>query len=766
MIWLALSACADVEGTGAAARPEHGPDAAAAEHARAPARADASSQPAVRDATEVALAGDAAAAARCEKGEFAGVVARCGACHALEPGGIGSAPDLFAFASSEAAFVERVRAGSVSMPRFPASEVSDATLRGLYARLRRGEGLARSDEGDVERLFGAQTVSPLPITFRRDDGVLVTRGAGRVRQRHELEGSYGPFGPMYFEHRTYGFLIEDFTPRGESRVRVTYLPLARPTDGTNFRAFKIYGDGNVFHQNLGMTSEGALPSLLYKGRELARDYAMSVAPFARVQSQQVTREPRHDRPLARGDLLEFEFGVFIDPAAVRPGSRTSYYSDTFRYRVGEGGLTVDNRDASGELGPAGDALQGGATTSGWLYAEPHTYYEQMATNMQHEHVQPFVEGRRLFHTDFATGAHGESGNPTFTEHANKLGPAFVAASCESCHPNNGGGRALSTTLDRTSSLVFKLYDSAALGDQLQLDEGVARADGHDELQVALADGTAVKLRRTRYAVDVQSGDRVSFSARIARRIVGLGLLEAIDEATLLARADPHDCDGDGISGRALRVVEPHTGKARLGRFGWKAEKVSVEHQVADALRADLGVDTEVFPGAQGRTELAAEELATLVTYMRLLAVPPQRDVASTARGRSLFSSLGCASCHTPMQESGSAHPFVELRGQTVRAYTDLLLHDMGEQLADESGRAGDRSDGERASASEWRTAPLWGLGLSATVQGYVALLHDGRAASVLEAVLWHGGEAAGAKQRFMALAPDERAALVRFVESL
>jgi CxxC motif-containing protein (DUF1111 family) len=723
-----------------------------------------------RDAGERAAARDGelgATTARCAEAPLAGLVASCGGCHALRAGVTASAPDLHAFAGDESAFLARVRSGSAAMPSFAADAISDATLRAAYARLRRGERLSDSPaEPGLERLFVPSPEHPLPVTFRRDDGVLITRGAGRVRQRHELEESFGPFGPLYFEHRTYGFLIEDFTERGESRVRVTYLPAARPTDGTNFRAFKIYGDGNVFHQNMGMTSDVALPSLLLRGADLARDYPMAVAPFARVQSQQVTREPRANRPLARGDLLEFEFGVFIDPAAVQSGTRTSYYSDTFRYRVGEGGLTVENRDASGTIGPRPDALQGGATTSGWLYAEPETYYQQMASNIQHEHVQRFVEGRRLFHTDFESGKHSEAGNPPLAEQANKLGPSFVGASCDGCHPNNGGGRALAAPLDRTSSMVFKLYDAGALGDQLQLDEGSARAAGSDERPVALADGTRVVLRRTRYELIMKNGARVNHSARVARRIVGVGLLEAIDEPTLLAHADPYDCDGDGISGRAQRIVEPHTGVKRLGRFGWKAEKVSVEHQVADALSADLGVDTRIVPGQGGNVELADADLLRLTTYMRLLAVPPQREAQNTARGRQLFASVGCAGCHTPQLETAATHPFVELRVQTVRPYTDLLLHDLGPDLADESGAAGDRTDGERASASEWRTAPLWGLGMARSVQGYVALLHDGRAASVLEAVLWHGGEAALAKQRFTMLPRSERDALLEFVESL
>ena len=769
VVWLALAACGEANPSAASLHTPAGddvevvssPDAGRAIVGSIDGSAAGATSPVAPDGAPPS------GAPSCEQGALAPLAAHCAGCHALARDMPASAPDLYEFAGSEQAFVERVRTGGARMPSFAPSVIDDATLRAAYARLRSGRApTASALPSALAPLFTASQAAPLPITFRRDDGVLVTRGAGRVRQRHELEETYGPFGPHYFEHRTFGFIIEDFTPNGESRVRVTYLPVARPTDGTNFRAFKIYGDGNVFHQNMGMNSDVALPSLALAGVESSSTYARAIAPFARAQSQQVTREPRANRPLAAGDVLEFEFGVFIDPAAVRSGTRTSYYSDSFRYRVGTGGLTPESRDPSGQLGPTAVALLGGDTTSAWLYAEPETYYTQMATNIQHEHVQPFVEGRRLFHTRFDDGKHSEPGNPPLPEQAGKLGPQFVAASCSSCHPGNGGGRPLTAQLDAQSSLVFKLYDAPALGGQLQLAEGGARPSGIEERRVTLSDGESVLLRRTRYELAVAGASSVRFSPRIARRLVGLGLLEAIDESALLARADPLDCDGDGISGRALLVTEPNSELRRLGRFGWKAEKVSVEHQVADALAADLGVETRLFPGPSGRTELTEAELAALTTYMRLLAVPPQRTLDEVERGRLAFASVGCASCHAPLLETAAAHPFVELRGQTVRPYSDLLLHDMGAELADESGAPGDQSEGERASASEWRTPPLWGIGLSRTVQGYVALLHDGRAASVLEAVLWHGGEAAGAKQRFSELSREERAALLKFVESL
>jgi CxxC motif-containing protein (DUF1111 family) len=630
----------------------------------------------------------------------------------------------------------------------------------------RPQGTPRLSLGRAKPLFETPA-TVTPISFVRDDGVLVTRGAGRVRGRHELEGTYGPFLSLYFEDRTYGFIIEDFTPRGESRLRVSYLPVARPEDSTNFRCFKIYGNGNVFSANTGMDSDTPLPSLKRAGDDPATDYAKRIAPYARVQSHEVTRNARTNKPLQTGDMFEFEFGIFIEPSEVAANGRTSYYTDTFRYRIGSGGLTAENFDTSGQPGPNGAALQGGATTLAWLYAEPELYFSQMALDIQHENVQRFVEGRRLFHTDFTTGAHTESGNPALPDQAKKAGPLFVTTSCENCHVRNGGGQPLAAALDEKSSLAFKLYGAnEARGSQLQLQEGSARLMDTGKRTVTLSDGTLVELSRPNYEVRMNDGSTPLYSARIARRLLGLGLLEAIDEQSMLVRADPDDCDRDGISGRPSVVTDPSG--VHFGRFGWRAEKVSVEHQIADALAADLGVQTRLFPAPNNQIELDDVDLARLTTYMRLVGVPPRRDVAdpTVERGERLFHSSGCVKCHVPSMTTGESHPFVELRGQRIQPFTDLLLHDLGPDLADASGESGDGHGDEPATASEWRTAPLWGAGWSATVQGYVALLHDGRAKSVLEAVLWHGGEAASVREKVTQLGREDREALIRFVESL
>ncbi len=571
-----------------------------------------------------------------------------------------------------------------------------------------------------------------------DDGVIVTRGAGRVRGRHELEGTFNTYGERYFENRSYGFTIEDHVASGESRIVITYRPEANVTThgpGTNLRVWKVYGDGNVFHDN------GGLNQVDLRHHEATID-----------------SNAREGRELQVGDVMEFEFGVFIagfdlaDPGAIE--GRTSYYTDTFRYRVGEGGLTATNADTSGTLGPAPEHAPGGEATIPYIYAEPDFYFSQMSLNVQPERVQPFLEGRRLFHTDFETGEHSEGGNPIFSEHTGQLGPLFNVASCSSCHTRNGrnlieaDGMPLQTT-------VVKLYAGGDLGSQLQPQEAQVVRDGYTMTEVEFADGSTLELQQPSYS---GLDEDLEPSIRVARRLIGLGLLEAIDEDVILEQAVSEDCDSDtAISGRPSLVEDPETGDTRLGRFGWKAEKMDVRHQIADALDQDMGVSTALIGASD--PELGDDELGQLEAYMALLAVPPRRDPMAelVQQGEQVFSGMGCAGCHRPEYVTGSNHPFAELREQTIHPYSDLLLHDMGEGLADVSGGP---------LARQWRTPPLWGLGLLRDVTGELRLLHDGRARSVQEAIAWHGGEAAPYRDAFLARSAAEREALVAFLESL
>jgi CxxC motif-containing protein (DUF1111 family) len=304
--------------------------------------------------------------------------------------------------------------------------------------------------------------------------------------------------------------------------------------------------------------------------------------------------------------------------------------------------------------------------------------------------------------------------------------------------------------------------------------------------VAYVDGAQETLRVPTYTIENPGYDQgettLLISPRVAPPMIGLGLLDAIPAADVEALADPEDGDGDGISGRAQRIPDPVTGQPTLGRFGWKAGEPSVDAQSQSAFTGDIGMSTPLYPLAHGDCTSAQEaclaapdggdpqydgleipsQVAALVTeYASHVAVPARRamDDPKVVEGGALFAQAGCPACHVPRHVTAASYPDPSLAGQTIWPFTDLLLHDMGPGLAD------GRPEG-RASGSEWRTAPLWGLGLSEAVGGRLTLLHDGRARSVPEAILWHGGEADAAREAFRGMDAAERAALVAFVMSL
>src|SRR5258708_2891900 len=303
----------------------------------------------------------------------------------------------------------------------------------------------------------------------------------------------------------------------------------------------MYGNGDVFTSNGGLTSDVAMPAISFGGKNLTGNYQTDIAPSARIQQQTTTTNTRTGQPIKAGDLFEFELGIFIDAASVQPaGSRTAYYTDTFRYKVGLGGVTADNPDtytaSKGILGPVVEAQQGGDTTNVWPYFMPETQFGQMALNVQHENVQSLVRGRRLFHTDFTTGQHSEQPNPAFPEQAGKAGPLFTTASCETCHTHDGPGELLQGPLGPTSSMSIKLYNAGALGAQLQTQEGSASVSGM-ETKTVMVDGMAVNLTRPKIAITTKDGSTPGYSARVARKAIGIGRLEAMAQRSILPRSD-------------------------------------------------------------------------------------------------------------------------------------------------------------------------------------------------------------------------------------
>jgi CxxC motif-containing protein (DUF1111 family) len=313
-------------------------------------------------------------------------------------------------------------------------------------------------------------------------------------------------------------------------------------------------------------------------------------------------------------------------------------------------------------------------------------------------------------------------------------------------------------------------------------EGKVRVD-YTPLNVTFKDGSVVELRKpdlhiTQLGYGPMHPD-TRFSARIAPPMIGLGLLEAIADADILRNTDPKTADKDAIVGRANWVWDDARQKTVLGRFGWKAGQPNLNQQNVHAFSGDMGLTTSLRPvddctdvqvackqarngnGPDGEPEVSDNILRLVLFYTRNLAVPVRRDVNApqVLAGKNLFYQAGCQGCHTPSFTTPANAAEPELANQVIRPYSDLLLHDMGDGLADHRSEF-------KASGRDWRTPPLWGIGLTQTVSGHTQFLHDGRARNLLEAVLWHGGEAHAAQQHVLSFNAEQRAALLTFLNSL
>jgi CxxC motif-containing protein (DUF1111 family) len=425
---------------------------------------------------------------------------------------------------------------------------------------------------------------------------------------------------------------------------------------------------------------------------------------------------------------------------------------------------------------------GGATTRVIASDDAYTF---LATNAPAERQRPFAFGNRVFNTKWAQ-------YPASTKSFDGLGPLFNRNSCSGCHVRDGRGKPPAPGEPMESMLVRlsvrgpdgKPMPHPAYGDQFNDNailgvkpEGKLTIDEVPAVDGAYGDGTPYHLIRVepRFS-DLAYGplDDTMMSPRVAPFVIGLGLLESVPASTLEALADPDDADGDGISGRVNRLTD-YQGNPAIGRFGWKANVASIPEQGAGAALGDIGLTTSIYPHrncqpaeadcaaalGEDTPELSDSFFERLVAYTRTLAVPQARGVDTPAfqKGLAAFRSMGCADCHLPTLTTGKDAPLPELASQTIHPFTDLLLHDMGEGLADH------RPDGS-ATGTEWRTAPLWGIGMIPIANGHDRLLHDGRARGPAEAILWHGGEAEKAKEAFRTAPADERAALIAFLNSL
>ena len=652
------------------------------------------------------------------------------------------------------------------------------------------------DEPDPEPegvvpLFDAST--PLQPVWIEDRGdAIVTRFADRGRDRHAREDqfqAYDHYLPHYWEFRTARFKFVDYVAKGGDTLEVSMVSEWRLSIA-EFRAWYL-GLGTV-----ATYSGNYAPGVAELGPGTFDDDHVQISEEGTQYQYSFTMTGAYERgvpvPLEVGQFMEFEASQFLDGA---PGGRQNYYGTTGLYAVGVGGIVPWKADGTFEDPSSGRENSvpideagwlGGRTTLPYQYSdEPDNHFMQMATNLSTLHGQTFVLGRRVHHTNMIGGGHDESpDNGTFPELAGIAGPLYVHPSCDGCHHRNGRA-AVAPVEEALDRWVFKVADAdgaphPTLGGVLQL----ASTLGEGEGSVAIAEWVEEDgLRAPVYAFTGTTPER--FSGRIAPQLVGMGLLEAIPEDEVLAWEDPQDQDGDGITGRAQRVADPATGELRLGRFGWKAAATSLAHQVAAALNTDMGVMTSLLPlpdcgaeqtgcGNEAGPELADEHFDNLVAYVALLGVRARRDLddPEALQGEAVFGDIGCASCHRQTFTTSPYHPFAELRDQTIHPYTDLLLHDMGPGLADSLGE-GD------ASGAEWRTAPLWGLGLGPCVTGGVegpnqnqsctpseSYLHDGRARTLTEAIRWHGGEADAARAGFEALSVEDQDALLRFLRSL
>lgn len=449
-----------------------------------------------------------------------------------------------------------------------------------------------------------------------------------------------------------------------------------------------------------------------------------------------------------------------------------------------------------------ELMQGGAATSRHIVNADA--FSHSSANITFQEEEEFKLGNALFRKLWVS-------SPSSTQASDGLGPLFNARACQSCHFKDGRGRPPEGSSDATSMFLRLArpartqeerdaiadhrvvnFPDEVYGEQLQdLAVPGLKAEGrmvirYEEQPVVLAGGETVSLRKPFYSVaDLNYGplgEDTTLSPRVANPMIGLGLIQAIADEDILANADPDDRDGNGISGRVAYVRDQRSGELKIGRFGWKLQKATVRDQSASAFAGDIGISTPDVPrhwgdctpaqieclamptGVQerlGDTEAPDPVLDLVTFYSENLAVPARRNIddPQVLKGKQAFYESGCSNCHVPKfvtsrKAANKAHAF-----QLIWPYSDFLLHDMGEGLAD-GQKVGD------ANGNEWRTPPLWGIGLTKTVNNHTFFLHDGRARNLTEAILWHGGEAETARNNFATMDAEQRKALIAFLESL
>ncbi len=430
-----------------------------------------------------------------------------------------------------------------------------------------------------------------------------------------------------------------------------------------------------------------------------------------------------------------------------------------------------------------EEYSGGAAT---IFNSTEESFGFFARNLNQTEQSDFGIGNSFFRQSWVS-------SPASTTARDGLGPFFNANNCSSCHFKDGRGKPPAFNGQTGRGLLLRLvlfgrdangnsFSDPIYGNQLQ-DNAILGQTIKGQYEITyqtftevLADGTVVELQKPLYKINNLGygslANNILISPRIANQIIGLGLLEAVTESTILGFAATNN--NNEISGKANYVHDIESNSQKLGRFGWKANQPTIRQQVASAFSSDMGITTSIFPNENappgvdlsvipngGSPEISNANFDKIVLYSSSLAVPARRNHSNqnVLNGKKIFNEIKCTSCHVPKMVTGSTYPIESFRNQVIRPYSDMLLHDMGNELAD-------NTPDFLADGNEWRTQPLWGIGLINIVNKHTNLLHDGRARNILEAILWHGGEAQNSKNKFKQLSAKDRNNILLFINSL
>lgn len=649
-----------------------------------------------------------------------------------------------------------------------------------------GRTLPGVEEGDEISYSFVKTVGIEPVDtawFHRTVGQeapaipdfpMETVAAIRFRDRHENEWRFDHYPAGYDVGRSFDLKITDHGNRLD--FELTTSPDV-PVGAVDIKWYNQSGDVGFCDRNISVISQ----------RMEGSDGAFTATI----------------RDLTIGQRVDVEFTLLASQ---------TYYSEFIYYYVGDNRLQHETQHPMAYA--AGDASTPVVTVKQFAF-------NQHALNLPPQELRSFMDGKVVFETHWDDGllfnpptAFDCNGGPVGFNMGDSpafvpdvLGPMYTNSSCIECHMLDGRGQAPASSGGSMEDYAVRVSIPGMPGEAprahpLYGDQLDTRAvpGGTPEAEAAIVweivqgtfdDGMTYELRQPRYeftellygeigtnipgtpsanpAGDAYNGE-AEISVRVAPMLIGLGLLEAVSDEEILAWADENDADGDGISGRANIVTDIETGVDALGRFGWKAGQPSLRQQAASAFAHDMGISNELV--GEAPPEIDAIVLDDMVSYLRGLAVPPRENYRDPValQGKDLFEVAGCMDCHRPVMRTASDAEFAPYRDQVIQPFTDMLLHDMGEELADNRPEYG-------ASGREWRTPPLWGIGYVGHVLGTPTsasnpngspaepnYLHDGRARSLLEAILWHGGEGAAARDAVLAMSASERDALIEYVK--